>query len=143
MQRKKSPVRRVVRRPGGTKRSPQVGIFFCVEGKLFIDATPLDQAEESVGFVNHSLGHPDYWAHLQRTGQVPAEEEYQDCRRGRVVYDRNADRFFVYMDQCLLGRLRILKQIISRMGLPVGGTKLRVRGDSHYRCPVCIGDNLF
>jgi hypothetical protein len=143
MQRSKRRVRRPASLPKAKASSPQVGIFFCFDGKLFIDSTPLQQAEESVGFVNHSLGHEEYWAQLQRSGQVPEDLEYQDCRRGRVVYDRTADQFFLYLDQCLLDRIRILKQIIFKMGLPVGGTKVQVRDDAHYRCPVCISDNLF
>jgi hypothetical protein len=142
MQESRRRLRRPASVPKTTTSSSQVGIFFYLDGKLFIDATPIEQAEECVGFVNHALGHEAYWAQLQRTGQVPADQEYQDCQRGRVVFNRKDDRFILYVDECLLGRIRVLKEIIGRMGLP-SGRKTKVLDDPHYRCSVCVGDNLF
>jgi hypothetical protein len=102
--------------------APQVGIFWCV----------LDRAG-----VRHLL--VEQW---QRTGTptrsltpVVRGHEYEEWPRGRVVFDRKADRYFLYCDR-LIRNAGLVPELISLFRLSLD--RVTVRGDSHYRSPLSI-----
>ena len=114
---------------------PRVGIFWLFDGKLIIDTTPVSMAEPYGTALTHPSSHIDHWERLQRTGAVPAEVEYEESPRGRVVYDGREQRFHLMADKCILGRRDVVAGIVEVMHLPED-TKLSK--DSHYRCPRCL-----
>lgn len=115
---------------------PCVGIFWLFNGELFIDSTPLSKAEPFGSALGHPTGHIDYWTRLQHTGTVPAEVEYEEPPRGRVVFDGREQQFILYADKCILSRRDVVGQIMDAMHLPPG--KTTEGRDEHYRCFECL-----
>ena len=59
----------------------RVGIFFVVQGKPFIDSTPVTEAESYEHFKIHGLDHYQYWEQLQQIKAVPSDVEYDEVPR--------------------------------------------------------------
>ena len=119
-----------------TTPEPHVGIFWFFRDRLILDATSLSKAEPYGSALGHPTGHIDYWARLQQTGAVPAEVEYEEPPRGRVVYDQREQRFHLLADKCILGRRDVVTGIMEAMHLPPN--KTTVGRDEHYRCFECL-----
>ena len=115
---------------------PQVGIIFLVKGKLWIDSTPVTEAEGYAHFKIHERDHHQYWGQLQRMKAVPAEVEYDEVPRGRVVYDTQTRKYTLYLDRCILKNKKLVSRIMAEMNLPFEKTETNT--DSHYRCPACL-----
>ncbi len=116
--------------------APRVGIFYLVQKKLSIDATPLAEAERFCDFAIHERDHYQYWAQLVSSGVVPVAE-YEKYPRGRVAYNEKTGRFTLLADRCILRKKSLVRTILKRMHLPVRGAQ--VGKDSHYRCFRCFG----
>lgn len=115
---------------------PKVGIFWVVDGRLVLYATPLSQAEPyGPRALNHPIGHDSAWEDVLKGGAAPPGTDYIDYPRGRVLYDRIEGRFSLLADRCILGDAAIMREILERLALP---SDLKVGGDSHYRCPTCL-----
>jgi hypothetical protein len=112
---------------------PQVGIVFMVGDKLFIESTPIDEADVYGDFLVHSIGHDAYWERLRQAGAVTGE--YDDWPRGRVAYDTRTGEFTLLADRCILLREDLASEILSEMYLPAGSMR---DTDEHYRCPACM-----
>ena len=67
---------------------------------------------------------------------MPADVEYEEPPRGRVVYDGQEQRFYLLADKCILGRREIVGQLMAAMNLPPG--KTTEGRDEHYRCHECL-----
>lgn len=121
-----------------TSRTPEpcVGIFWLFRGRTIIDSTPLSMAEPYAAALTHPTAHIDYWDGLRRTGEVPAEVEYEEPPRGRVAFDTREQRFHLYADKCILSRREVVREIMDAMHLPPGKTS--EGRDGHYRCPKCL-----
>jgi hypothetical protein len=117
-------------------RAPEVGIIYLVGEKLWIDSTAVARAMNLGDYAIHERDHQRYWEQLVKRGDCP---DTRDDRypRGRVSYNRGSGKFTLLADRCILGKKSLVSKILSRMNLPVGGTKLD--RDSHYRCYRCLG----
>jgi hypothetical protein len=118
-------------------KSPKVGIFWLVKGKLIFDSTPVRDAEPYGDCKNHPLGHIDHWKQLQNAGMVPRDVEYEENPRGRVVYNVKTKTFLLLADNCVLQKASLIKKIMKELQLPADKTKCDT--DSHYRCYKCLG----
>jgi hypothetical protein len=118
------------------KKEARVGIFWLVDGKPVIDSTPLSKAENYSAFKVHPEDHCSVGERLQRSGAVPAGVEYDECPRGRVMYDTKARRFSLLADRCILKNKGVIRDIISKMNLPSKNTDMGT--DSHCRCFRCL-----
>src|SRR4051794_24175980 len=92
-----------------------VGPFWVVEDRgsavLIAYAVPLDQAEPYVDMLTVDTGHFEYWSELARRSAsalreagipaAPIWSEYDEWPRGRVLYDRTAQRFVIRSDRQL------------------------------------------
>jgi len=114
---------------------PCVGIFWLVDKRLVIDTTPFSKAESYSTALTHPTGHIDYWTRLQSTGAVPAEVEYEELPRGRVVFDGREQRFKLYADACILRKKSVVKKLLRLLHLP-SDTPLST--DPHYKCYCCL-----
>jgi len=116
---------------------PQVGIVFVYKGKVFIDGTPVTEAESLGGgqFKIHAHDHYKYWEQLRGMGAVPADVEYDEVPRGRVVYDTQTRKYTLFLDRCILKNKKLVSRIMAQMSLPF---ETETSTDSHYRCPVCL-----
>lgn len=130
----KSKVNDTVNNPATPE--PHVGIFWLFRDRLIIDSTPLSIAEPFGNALGHSTGHIDYWASLQQTGAIPAEVEYEEPPRGRVVYDQREQRYHLYADKCILARRDVVGRIMDGLHLPPN--KTTEGRDEHYRCFNCL-----
>jgi hypothetical protein len=117
-------------------REPRVGIFWLFQGNIIIDSTPLSRAERYGKCLTHARGHLKHWTDLQRTGAVPAEVEYEEPPRGRVIYDSIHEGFVLYADRCILGKNAVVKQLMTALVLPAERTT--TSSDQHYRCAKCL-----
>jgi len=113
----------------------QVGIFWLVDGKLLIDSTPISEAEAYGDHLTHPRGHPEVWEQYQRARAVPADMEYEECPRGRVMLATKTRRFTLLADRCILKRKDLVEKIKSDMRLP---KNTLLDTDSHYRCFGCL-----
>ena len=118
-------------------KSPKVGIFWLVKGKLLFDSTPVDDAEPYGDCKNHPRGHIDRWRQMQMTEVVPSDVEYEEPPRGRCVFNVKVDKFTILADRCILKKPNLVKKIISELQLPADKTKTDT--DPHYRCYKCLG----
>lgn len=119
-----------------TPAEPRVGIFWLFKGNLVIDSTPLSCAEPYGDCVTHPRGHLEVWTAFQRRSEVPAEVEYEEPPRGRVLFHRRRDRFFLLADRCILQSADIPQRIMAEMHLPNSNTETET--DAHYRCSICL-----
>jgi hypothetical protein len=118
-------------------KSPKVGIFWLVKGRLLIDSTPAHEAEDYAHFKTHAVSHIDHWRVLQNVGTVPSDMEYEECPRGRVMYDQISGQFSVLADKCILKERILVRKIATALDLPTRKTKWG--SDEHYRCSSCLG----
>jgi hypothetical protein len=119
-------------------RTPErcVGIFWLFRNEIIIDSTPLSKAESYGTALTHPTGHIKYWNQLRQIGAVPAEVEYEEPPRGRVIFDGRAQRFHLLADKCILGQGNVVTEIMRTMHLPPDKTS---KGrDEHYRCFTCL-----
>ncbi len=114
---------------------PRVGIFWLVAGARVIDSTRLSQAENYGDFKVHAGDHDTVWERFQRAGTVPADMEYEESPRGRVVYNSKTHRFTLLADTCILNQKKVVRTIIAELHLPA---TTRMGTDDHYRCPRCL-----
>lgn len=114
---------------------PEVGIFWVYQGRPIIDAVSVSQAQDYKEFKSHATGHYDFWRTLQRNGVVPTDVEYDEVPRGRVVYNNQARKYYLFADACIRKDPRMIDRIESDMGLPSKNTI--VRSDPHYKCVGC------
>jgi hypothetical protein len=124
------------RRAANKAGVPQAGIIFLVKGKLFIDSTPVSEAEGYAHFKIHSRDHHQYWGQLQRMKAVPMDLEYDEVPRGRTVYDTRAGKYTLFLDRCILKNKKLVSRIIVQMNLPIKSTETST--DDRYRCRVCL-----
>jgi hypothetical protein len=120
-------------KPGDT---PRVGIFFVVGSKLWMESTPLTQAESYGDFKIHEHGHHEYWEELIKARVVPEDSEYEEYPRGRVAYDTRKGCFSLLADRCILRDNERVAEIAKKLHLQVESTKTDT--DSHYRCARCL-----
>jgi|SRR5208282_208851 len=118
------------------RSAPKVGIFYVVNNKLWIEATPLAEAERFGEFAIHEHDHIAYWADLVKSGRVP-RSEYEEYPRGRVAYNTRTATFLLLADRCILSRKGVVSKILRRLRLPPKVTE--TGADSHYRCYRCSG----
>jgi len=118
------------------KKEPQVGVFWLIDGKPLIDSMPLAEGEPYGDHLTHPRSHYDVWTLFQQKGTVPADVEYEEFPRGRVIYNAKTRRFMVLADRCILKDKGMVTTILSAMNLRSKTTDSGT--DSHYRCFLCL-----
>jgi hypothetical protein len=126
----------LVRNAGKRKNEPQLGIFWLVSSNLVIDSTPLSEALPYGNHFTHPRGHLEVWTQFQQSGTVPADLEYEELPRGRVMYNTKTQRFSLLADKCILRDKGIISKIMSALCLPSENTDKGT--DAHYRCSSCL-----
>jgi len=115
----------------------EVGVFFVYDGHVLLSGTPISVAEPHGNFKRDAYSHHTFWKNLQRNGMVPRDGKYNEVRRGRVEYNLNEKKFYVYADPCILNDREVLNEIHREFHLPSTNTEGPER-NPHYRCPGCI-----
>lgn len=118
---------------------PRLGIFWLVSGgKLLIDSAPLNDCEKYGDHLNYPESHIRVWERLQQIGKAPAESEYEEFARGRVISDLKTKRFTLLADRCILKREGLIAAIKNELHLP---KQTSLGTDPHYRCFRCLHGN--
>jgi hypothetical protein len=120
------------------KTEARLGVFWFVDGKLLIDSAPLSECEEYGDHLTYPRGHDDVWEHWQKFGKAPAESEYEEHGRGRVMRDSKTKRFTLLADRCILKRKELIAAIKNELHLP---KQTSLGTDPHYRCFRCLHGN--
>jgi hypothetical protein len=118
--------------------TPQVGIFYVIDGALFLDCTPAPEAEPYGDFQTHPTGHVGWWPGLVRRLKRRPPRSYDYYPRGRVTYARPERRYQLYLDRCLLKEPVLVQAIIRRMALV--DQAVAIMTDEHYQCAACNPD---
>jgi len=113
----------------------RLGIFWLVDCKLLIDSAPLSECEQYGDHLNYPGSHIDVWERWKHVGNAPAESEYEEYARGRVMRETKANKFTILADRCILKRKDLIAEIKKQLHLP----KQTLLGtDLHYRCSRCL-----
>jgi hypothetical protein len=118
--------------------APQVGIVYVIDGALYLEGTPVLEAEAYGDFQTHPNGHLDWWPRLVRRLNLLSPPSYDYYPRGRVNYARSEGRYQLYLDRCLLEEAHTVQSILRRMRL--ADQAVAVVTDEHYRCSACNPD---
>ncbi len=121
------------RRSSGSE--PHLGIFWLVDGELVIQHSALAESEAYGDHRNYSGSHIEIWKQLQRQQCVPAESEYEEFPRGRVIFHPASDAFTILADHCILARKDLIERIKKVLRLP---QNVNLSDDLHYRCAKCL-----
>lgn len=97
----------------------RIGIYWVHDGRVVGVSCPLDQAEPGIpGLLDSSFTHVDAWSSVKAQNRLPPHLEYDELPRGRVMYQRDRNKWVVYGDGTLLG-------CSSRQGLTRAGSSAR------------------
>jgi hypothetical protein len=118
--------------------APQVGIFYVIEGAVYLDCTPMLEAEDYGEFKTHPNGHVEFWPGLVRRLNIWPPWSYDYYPRGRVNYAKMEGRYRLYLDACLLKDPTMVQSIIQRLHL--ADQAVEILTDEHYQCAVCNRD---
>jgi hypothetical protein len=117
---------------------PRLGIFWLVNGRLLIDSAPVSECEQYGDHLNYPGSHIRVWERWQQVGKVPAETEYEEYARGRVICETKASRFTLLAGKCILKRKDLIVAIKNELHLP---KQTSLGTDAHYRCFHCLHGN--
>ena len=115
-----------------------VGIFWAIQERgssatLLDHRCSLKEAEPYGTMLTCPHGHYEVWEQWHKAGgrAAIAAFEYEEWPRGRIVYDRENERFILYADAQILRDAALIAAIHERFGLPMERTD--AKRDSHYR----------
>jgi hypothetical protein len=128
-------------KPQNLEQRARLGIFWLLpaDGEIVLlthDVTP-DEAEEYGDCLTSPLSHYRAWEAVRRgkkviapltpaTKRLISTHEYEEWPRGRVLYERPAQRFVVYADRQIFAHAALVN---AYFGLPEGTPW---RTDPHY-----------
>lgn len=117
--------------------TPEVGIFFVIDGILYDWGDPIDEIQAYGQYKNSDLGHYEYFDDLKSIfkDKLSKYDDYMQFPRGRIVYDTTNNIFFVYADTCILKDSSMKAKIEGQFKLSRG--RIEWRSDEHYVCPGC------
>ena len=120
---------------------PYLGLFYVIFEELYWEGTPIKYAEDSSHFKIYPKIHPTFWTHtiVKNKPELNKFDPYY-FSRGRVVYDKNLNKYELVADKCILRNEKIISQIIVEMRLPRKNTN--ILGDAHYECSKCKEDKF-
>lgn len=93
----------------------KVGPFFYKDEKIFADSVEVNSAEKYGEFKtwgNHSI----FWDNLSKRHPELRYVEYFTCPRGRVTYNFNLNKFFIYLNP-KLNNAKVLNMILQEFDL--------------------------
>jgi len=76
----------------------KVGPFFYKDGKILADGVDICNAEKYGEFRTWG-DHSVFWDNLSKKHHEYRQIEYFTCPRGRVTYNFNLNRFYIYLNK--------------------------------------------
>jgi hypothetical protein len=111
--------------------TPKVGIFYVIEGALWLESTPLPEARPLREVIIQSGTHRSYWANLRRMIRALAGLPHTCYPRGRVVFVKATGRYHLYLGPELLTHAPLIQQVMEALQLPAAQTEVRLA--PHFR----------
>lgn len=89
----------------------KLGIFWYFQNQVIGIAHHFTQSDQdSLGLIDSTYTHVEYWETLKQVFPNLKEFEYEDILRGRVIYNAKKQKTYVYMEAKLL-KTAIAKQV--------------------------------
>jgi len=107
-----------------------VGIFWFFKGEIIQYSTPYTEGDDYGDFVNGKSGHYKYWPTVQRLMPKTAMYEYDQVPRGRVVYSKRNESFYVYSSEKFIKNPKQKAIVQLKFKLPPDKTIFKT--DEHY-----------
>jgi hypothetical protein len=115
-----------------------VGIFWAIQdqgsaARIVDHRCSLKEAEPYGTMLTCPHGHYEVWEQWRKAGgrAAIAASEYEEWPRGRIVYDREGERFILYADAQILRDPALITAIHQKFGLPMERTD--PKRDNHYQ----------
>lgn len=109
----------------------KIGIFWFYNQKVIGVAHEFNISEaDSIGLVDSTFVHVEYWKILQHELPELCCLEYEDVPRGRAIFDCGKGKLIIYLDQKLLFKSKVEK-IYSFFDVP--DELVILRKDPHYK----------
>jgi len=106
-----------------------VGVFYYIFNKLYSDDVSVRDGDTYGGFVNYG-SHYDFWRELSRTSRMFSDAAYDSFPRGRVIFDKNQNKYIIYIDK-KLDNPTVIDKIADKFGLRSGSYIVNSE-DEHY-----------
>ena len=106
----------------------QVGLFFVVNGNIFFHGCSLTEAENYGDFKIYNRSHFEIW---EKCYFENYKVDYDYFPRGRITYNKNEERYWLYKDCCIEDNL------IQNWLMNQGYSSILLKEDEHYRCYMC------
>lgn len=111
----------------------QTGIFWVFNSKPFgLLSCQQKESADSLGLIDSEFQHVRDWEKAKKKAglsDVLANKEYDEILRGRLIFDTQQNRYFVYSDLDQL--LPSLRDTIKNWAA-INGAKISWRHDVHY-----------
>jgi hypothetical protein len=104
--------------------TPEVGIFYVIDGELWHESTPLPEARQLPEVRLHVRKHRSYWKMFRQASPALHGLPHTCYPRGRVVYVHAPARYH-------LADADMVRQVMAAMQLPTGQTEVRLA--PHFR----------
>lgn len=89
----------------------KIGIFWYHQNQIIGIAHSYQLSDQdSIGLIDSSYTHVEYWEILRKTIPELRNIEYEEIPRGRVIYNAKISKFYTYMDAKLL-KMNIAKKV--------------------------------
>jgi hypothetical protein len=105
--------------------TPEVGLFYVIDGEIWLDSTPVPEARQLREVIIHSGIHRSYWANLRRMICALAGVPHACYPRGRVVFVKATGRYHLYLGPEILSHEPLIRQVMDAMRLPAAQTEVR------------------
>ena len=116
--------------------SPEVGIFWVVDGRLILAGAWIEEATTRGRFAHYPTTHEREWAFCQRANAVPLDVAYDEPPRGRVSFDKVTQQFHMFADACILSDQAMVEKIRKDLNLT---SEIKIGLDNFYQCAACLG----
>ena len=103
-----------------------VGPFFFIEGKLIISSVDVSNGEIIGDFINHPESHLQFFNRFNNN----CYDDYGHYPRGRVLYNKKINTFYIYADKIITNNKVIIEEIKKEYNLT--NERVVIRKDDHY-----------
>jgi len=109
----------------------KIGIFWYWNNQVLGISHSFENTDvDSIGIVDSSYTHVDYWSEIQREYNELRFFEYDEIPRGRTVFNLRTKKVIIYIDSKLLYKSKVEK--IYKF-FDVTAEQAILKKDPHYR----------
>ena len=114
------------------KRTITVGIFWVVKNRLFLHRQ-FKVKRNDIKIIDATYSHFREW----ELHEIDYENaDFATFPRGRIMFDREGNQHVIFADKC------VTSEQIEQIARLCYITSYRIERDEHYRCDMCIGEDM-